>query len=84
MFQESIGEPISVEQDRDDYIRPNADLEMKPQISGKEQLKDMYSECLDGTGEFKDFEYHIELDPNKPRVQTPHKWYVKLRLKEMG
>ena len=23
--------------------------------------------------EFKYFEYHIELDPNKPRVQTPHK-----------
>ena len=33
----------------------------------------MYSECLDGIGEFKDFEYHIELDPNKLRVQTPHK-----------
>ena len=33
----------------------------------------MYSECLDGKGEFKYFEYHIELDPNKPSVQTPHK-----------
>ena len=33
----------------------------------------MYSEYLDEKGEFKDFEYHIELDPNKPRVQTPHK-----------
>ena len=33
----------------------------------------MYSEFLDGTGEFKDFEYHIDLDSNKPRVQTPHK-----------
>ena len=33
----------------------------------------MYSECLDGIGEFKDFEYHIEFDPNKLRVQTPHK-----------
>ena len=41
----------------DDYIRPNADLEMKPNIRGKEQLKCMYSECLDGTGEFKDFEH---------------------------
>ena len=34
----------------------------------------MYSECLDGMGEFKDFEYHIELDPKfKPSVQTPHR-----------
>ena len=38
----------------DDCIRPNADLEMKPQIRSKEQLKCMYSECLDGTGKFKD------------------------------
>ena len=38
---------------------------------------------LDDTGEFKDFEYHIELDPNKPRVPMPHKvvLYVELRLK---
>ena len=48
MFQESLEELISVEQDGDDYIRPNADLEMKPQIRSKEQLKCMYSECLDG------------------------------------
>ena len=33
----------------------------------------MYSKCLEGIGEFKDFEYHIELDPNMPRVLTPHK-----------
>ena len=44
MFQEKIGELISVEQDGDDYIRPNADFEMKPQIRSKEQLKCMYSE----------------------------------------
>ena len=54
MFQESLGGLISVEQDGDDCIRPNADLEMKPQIRSKEQLKCMYLECLDGTGEFKD------------------------------
>ena len=73
MFQEGIGELISVEQDGDDYIRPNADFEMKPQIRNTEQLKCMYSEWLDGIGEFKDLEYHTELGPNKPRVQTPHK-----------
>ena len=33
---------------------------------------------------FKDFDYHIELDPNKPGVQTPHKVIlsVGLRLKK--
>ena len=46
---------------------------MRPQIRSKEQLKCMYSECLDGIGEFKEFEYHIELDIKfKPRVQTPY------------
>ena len=44
MFQESLGGLISVEQDGDDYIRPNADLEMKPHIRSEEQLKCMYSE----------------------------------------
>ena len=44
----------------------------------------MYSDCLDGIGEFRDFEYHSELDPNKPRVQTPHKvaLSVEFRLKK--
>ena len=39
MFQESLGGLRSVEQDGDDCIRPNTDLEMKPQIRSKEQLK---------------------------------------------
>ena len=44
----------------------------------------MYSECLDGTGEFQNFEYHIELDPNKPKVPTPHKVIlsVEVRLRD--
>ena len=34
----------------------------------------MYPECFDGIGEFKNFEYHAELDPKfKPRIQTSHK-----------
>ena len=49
-----------MEQHGDDYIRPNADLEIRPQIRNKEQLKYMYPECFDGIVEFKDFEYHIE------------------------
>ena len=73
-----------MEQDGDDYIRPNADLEMKPQVRSEQQLKYMYSECLDGIGEFRDFEYHSEFDPNKPRMQTTHKVVlsVELRLKK--
>ena len=84
MFQESIWGLVSVEQDGDDYIRPNADLEIRTQIWSEEQLKYMYSEYWDGIGEFKDFEYHIELDPNKPRVQSQHNVVlsVELRLKK--
>ena len=43
MFQENLGELISVEQDGDDYIKPNTDLEMKPQIRSTEQQECMYS-----------------------------------------
>ena len=32
MFQESLGGLIFVEQDGDDYIRPNADVKIKPHI----------------------------------------------------
>ena len=57
----------------DDYTRPNDNLEMRPYIRSKEQLK-YISRMFDGIGEFKDLKYHIELDPKfKPRVQTPHK-----------
>ena len=65
---------VSIEQHREDYIRPNADLETGPQMRSKAKLNSMYSECLDGIGEFNDFEYYVELDPKfKLRVQTIHK-----------
>ena len=44
---------VSVEQQGNDYIRPNADLETRPQIRSKEQLKHRYPECFDGIGELK-------------------------------
>ena len=44
---------VSVEQQGNDYIRSNADLETRPQIRSKEQLKCMYPKCFDGIGEFK-------------------------------
>ena len=53
----------------EDYIRLNADLETRSQIRSKEHLKHMHLECLDGKGEFRDFEYHIELHSEfKPRI----------------
>ena len=62
---------VSIELHRNDYIRPNAHLEVKPQIRSTEQLN---PECFDGIGEFKNSEYHIDLDPKfKPKIQTPHK-----------
>ena len=70
-----------MEQDGGDYIRPNTDLKMKPQVRSEEQPKCMYSECLDGIGEFKDFTYHSELDPNMPRIQTPHKVVLSVELR---
>ena len=73
-----------MEQDRDDCIRPNAYLEIKPQVRSQEQPKCMYSECLDGIGKFRDFEYHIELDPSKAKIQIPHKVVMSVELKLKG
>ena len=39
---------VPMEQHGDDFIRPNADLEMRPQIRSNEQLKCMYLECFVG------------------------------------
>ena len=50
---------VAVEQQGNDYIRPNVDLETRSQIRSEEQLKHMYPECFDGIGELKNFEYHI-------------------------
>ena len=46
MFQENLGGLISVEQYGDNYIRPNADLEMRPHIRRKEQL----NVCIQNVG----------------------------------
>ena len=63
---------VSMEQQGNDYIRPNTDLETRPQIRSKEQLRYMYPECFDGIGEFKIFEYHIELLYNIIILLTQH------------
>ena len=65
---------VSMEQHGDDYSRPNADLEAGPQIRSKGTTKKYVFRMFEGIGEFKDYEYHIELDAKfKPRLQTPHK-----------
>ena len=43
---------VPVKQYKDDYIRPNADLETKLQIRSNEHLKCMYSECCNDIGGF--------------------------------
>ena len=46
MFQENFKRPhmsLNIEQHGDDYIRPNVDLEMRPKVKSKEQVKCMYS-----------------------------------------
>ena len=63
-------------------MRPNADLEMKPQVRSEEQAKCMYSECLDDKG--KTLNITLNHIPNKPRVETPHKIIlcIELRLRK--
>ena len=41
---------VPVEQHEDGYIRPNADLKTRLQITSNEHLKCMYSECWDDIG----------------------------------
>ena len=37
----------------------------------KEQLKNMYPECFDGIGKFKDYKYHISIEENAKPVAHP-------------
>ena len=56
------------------YIHPDSDIRTRPPISSKEELKEMYPECFSGIGTFKNYSYHIELDPKvKPVVHPPKK-----------
>ena len=52
-----------------DYIPLKTDLHKCPPIMRKKQLKNMYPECFDGIGKFKDYKYHIYIEDNaKPVV----------------
>ena len=37
----------------------------------KEQLKNMYPECFDGIGKYKDYKYHISIEENAKPVAHP-------------
>ena len=44
---------VSLEQYNNDYMRPNTDLESKPPIRSRKQLKCMYPEWLDDISDVK-------------------------------
>ena len=53
------------------YIHPESDLQSRPTINSKADLKEMYPECFGSAGMFKDFEYEIKVDPKvKPVVHA--------------
>ena len=54
----------SVIQNHADYIPPETDIHKYPPITSKEQLKNMYRECVEGIGKFKDYIYHISIEEN--------------------
>ena len=54
-----------------DYISLKIDLHKCPLIMSKEQLKNIYPECFDGIGKFKDYKYHISIEENTKPVVHP-------------
>ena len=62
------------------YIHPDSDIRTRPQINSKGELKEMYPECFSGIGTFKNYRYHIELDPKvKPVIHPPIKIALSLQ-----
>ena len=53
------------------YIPLKTDLHKCPPIMNKAQLKNMYPECFDGIGKFKDYKYHISMEENAKPVVHP-------------
>ena len=51
------------------YIHSDIDINSRPPIRGKEELKEMFLDCFSGIGTFKDYKYHTQLDPKvKPAI----------------
>ena len=69
-------------QNHPDYISLKSDLHKCPLMMSKEQLKNMYPECFDGIGRFKDYKYHISIEENaKPVVHPARKVALALQTK---
>ena len=52
-------------------VHLHSDINSRPPIRSKEELKNMYPECFSGKGTFKDYKYHIKLDPKVKPVLHP-------------
>ena len=64
------------------YIHPDTEIRTRHPISSKGELKEMYPECFSGIGTFKNYRYHIELNPKvKPVVHPPRKIALSLQSK---
>ena len=64
------------------HIHPESDLQSRPTINNKADLKEMYPECFGGVGMFKDFEYEIKVDPKvKLVVHAPRRVPIALEPK---
>ena len=64
------------------YIPPVTDLQSRPPIMSKDQLRNMYPECFNGIGKFKNYEYHITLVDNaKPVIHPARKVALSLQPK---
>ena len=64
------------------YIHPDSDIRTRPPISSKGELKEMYPECFSGIGTFRNYRYHMELDPKvKPVIHPPKKIALSLQPK---
>jgi transposase InsO family protein len=64
------------------YIPPSTPLAKRPEIKSKSDLITMYPECFGGIGCFKNFKYHITLDPEvKPVIHPPRRVPIEVREK---
>ena len=62
------------------YIPSDTPLNKRARITEKADLLKMYPECFHGVGCFKNFEYHISIDPSvKPVIHAPRKVPLELR-----
>ena len=53
------------------YISSDSDINSRPPIRSKNELKDIYPECFSGIGTLNNYKYHIELDPKVKLVLHP-------------